>query len=68
MKMELQIERRLNYDNQYNIDIALTEDLTKEDYITIIGAIKLIEGIIDPYINRATTRLKIDKAIKGGKE
>lgn len=67
MKLELKVERRLDYDNQYAIDIDLTENLTKEGYATVTGAIKLIESVLDPYIVRAENRLMIVKAVKGGK-
>jgi len=53
MKMELKVSRRIDYDNQYEIDIDLEEDLTKEEYGSVVGAIKTIETIVDPYIERA---------------
>ena len=67
MKMELRVERRIDYYNLYSIGIELTENLSKEDYATLIGGIKLIESVLDPYINRAKIRLELARAAKGGK-
>ncbi len=67
MKMALKVERRLDYDNQYSIDINLTENPNKEDYATINGAIGLIESVLNPYIDKFKNKTQLAGTIKGGK-
>jgi hypothetical protein len=67
MKIEMRINREVDFYLKYDIDLRTDKDLSAKEYKKIIKAIKMIQSVWDPIIDSRKAVQKFDKSEKDSK-